>query len=59
VIQRDLRRGEKLLISVGCLVAFSGGVDYDVQMIEGFANVYAGGEGLFMTTLTAPGTVWL
>jgi Mitochondrial biogenesis AIM24 len=40
-------------------VAFSGGVDYDVQMIKGFANVFAGGEGLFMTTLTGPGTVWL
>lgn len=28
-------------------------------MIKGFANVFAGGEGLFMTTLTGPGTVWL
>ena len=31
----------------------------DVQMIKGFANVFAGGEGLFMTTLTGPGIVWL
>jgi hypothetical protein len=31
----------------------------DVQMIKGFANVFAGGEGLFMTTLTGPGVVWL
>lgn len=28
-------------------------------MIKGFANVIAGGEGLFMTTLTGPGVVWL
>jgi hypothetical protein len=28
-------------------------------MIKGFANVFAGGEGLFMTTLTGPGIVWL
>jgi len=28
-------------------------------MIKGFANVFAGGEGLFMTTLTGPGVVWL
>lgn len=28
-------------------------------MIKGFANVFAGGEGLFMTTLKGPGTVWL
>lgn len=31
----------------------------DVQVIKGFANVFAGGEGLFMTTLTGPGVVWL
>ena len=28
-------------------------------MIPGFKNVLFGGEGLFMTTLTGPGTVWL
>lgn len=28
-------------------------------MVQGFANVFAGGEGLFMTTLTGPGVVWL
>ena len=28
-------------------------------MIKGFANVVAGGEGLFMTTLTGAGVVWL
>lgn len=28
-------------------------------MIKGFANVFGGGEGLFMTTLTGPGVVWL
>ena len=31
----------------------------DVQTIKGFANVFAGGEGLFMTTLRGPGVVWL
>lgn len=59
VIRRDLADKETLRISSGCLVAFSNGVDYDVQMIRGLANVFAGGEGLFMTTLTGPGTVWL
>ena len=28
-------------------------------MVKGFANVLGGGEGLFMTTLTGPGVVWL
>jgi len=31
----------------------------DVQMLSGFKNVLFGGEGLFITTLTGPGTVWL
>lgn len=59
LIRRDLDDGEELRISSGCLVAFSDGVDYDVQMIKGFQNVIAGGEGLFMTTLKGPGVVWL
>ncbi len=31
----------------------------DIQMMQGFKNVLFGGEGLFVTTLTGPGTVWL
>lgn len=59
LIRHDLDDGEELRISSGCLVGFSDGVDYDVQMIKGFQNVIAGGEGLFMTTLKGPGVVWL
>eukprot|EP00934_Nitzschia_sp_Nitz4_P001138 Nitzschia sp. Nitz4//scaffold178_size73299//43652//44750//NITZ4_005707-RA/size73299-snap-gene-0.144-mRNA-1//-1//CDS//3329539146//1138//frame0 len=59
LIRRELDHGEQLRISSGCLVGFSQGVDYDVQMVQGFKNVFAGGEGLFMTTLTGPGVVWL
>jgi len=59
LIRRDLEAGEELRISSGCLVGFTEGVSYDVQMVKGFKNVFAGGEGLFMTTLTGPGVVWL
>lgn len=59
LIRRDLREGETLRISSGCLVAFSEGVEYDIQMMPGFKNVVFGGEGLFVTTLTGPGTIWL
>ena len=51
LVRRDLNEGEQLRISSGCLVAFSQGVDYDVQMVQGFTNVVFGGEGLFLTTL--------
>lgn len=59
LIRKELSEGQELRVSSGCLVGFSEGVDYDVQMVKGFKNVFAGGEGLFMTTLTGPGTVWL
>lgn len=31
----------------------------DIQMLKGYKNVLFGGEDLFVTTLTGPGTVWL
>ena len=59
LIRRDLGEGEKLRISSGCLVAFSYGIDYDIEQMKGFKNVVFGGEGLFVTTLTGPGVAWL
>lgn len=53
LIRRELEPGEQLRISSGCLVGFSAGVDYDVQMVQGFKNVFAGGEGLFMVRIVA------
>jgi len=59
LLRRDLDAGEQLRISSGSLVAFSNGVEFDIQMLKGYKNVLFGGEGLFVTTLTGPGTVWL
>ena len=59
LIRKNLRHDEILRVSSGCLVGFQSGVEYDIQMISGYKNVIFGGEGLFMTTLTGPGTVWL
>jgi uncharacterized protein (AIM24 family) len=60
LIRRELKSGEQLRISSGCLVCFTEGVDYDVQMMGGgITNIIGSGEGLFLTTLTGPGIVWL
>jgi len=59
IIRKELEDGESLRISSGCLVAFTQQVSYDIQIVQGFKNVLFGGEGLFLTTLTGPGTVWL
>lgn len=59
VIRKDLAAGETLRVDTGCLVAFATSVDYDVQFVGGFKNMLFGGEGLFLTRLTGPGTVFL
>ncbi|CAM9510778.1 unnamed protein product [Scytosiphon promiscuus] len=59
LIQRELKDGETLRVSSGSVVAFSTSVQYDVQTVPGFKNVVFGGEGLFITKLTGPGTVFL
>ena len=59
LIRKDLQEGEELRVASGALVAFSQGVDFDIQTVAGFKNVLFGGEGLFVTTLKGPGTVFL
>ncbi|KAL7457770.1 hypothetical protein ACHAWC_010733 [Mediolabrus comicus] len=59
VVKKTLRSNETLRVSSGSLVAMTSTIDYDVTMMSGFKNVLFGGEGLFITTLTGPGTVWL
>ena len=59
LVRRDLKEGESLRVSSGSLVAMTQTVDFDVSMMPGIKNAMFGGEGLFITTLTGPGTVWL
>lgn len=59
IIQKNLMPGETLKVDTGCLVAFSPGVDYDIQFVGGFKNALFGGEGLFLAKLTGPGIVYL
>jgi len=59
VIRRDLAAGERLLVDTGCIVGFDAGVDYDIEMVKGIGSMLFGGEGLFLATLTGPGTVYL
>ncbi len=57
--RRELASGETLRLDTGCLVALQPSVDYDIQMTGSFKNMIFGGEGLFLTTLRGPGTVWV
>lgn len=51
--------GETLRVDTGCIVAFSRGIDYDIQRAGGLKSMFFGGEGLFLATLRGTGTVLL
>lgn len=59
VVQRELKAGERLDVDTGCVVAFHDTVSMDVKAVGGIKSMVFGGEGMFLATLTGPGTVWL
>lgn len=59
VMERNLAPGETIKVDTGNVAAFEEGVRYQAEMVKGFKNILFGGEGLFLTTLTGPGKVWL
>ena len=58
IVEKELN-GETLRLDTGCLVAFTSGIDYDIQMTSGLKSMFFGGEGLFLTTLSGHGKVWI
>lgn len=58
VIKKKLD-GETLRVDTGCLVAFTEGIDYDIQRAGNLKSMFFGGEGLFLATLRGTGTVLL
>lgn len=58
IVRKELN-GETLKVDTGCLVAFTPGVNYDIQRAGGLKSMVFGGEGLFLASLSGHGTVWL
>ena len=59
VVEMDLKEGEQIKVETGHVALFESTVSYDVESVSGFKNVLFGGQGLFLTTLTGPGKVYL
>ena len=59
VVEKELQAGELLKVDTGCVVAYTAGVDFDIEFIRGIKNWMFGGEGLFFAILKGPGKVWL
>jgi len=59
VIELSLKKGQTLKVDTGHIAMYEPTVDFDIVMVEGIKNIFVGGEGLFLSTLTGPGKVWL
>ena len=59
VLERQLAAGETLRVDTGCIVAYTPGIDFDIEFVGGIKTALFGGEGLFFAVLRGPGTVWL
>lgn len=59
LVRRDLKAGETLMVDTGCVVAYTLGVDFDIQYVGKIKTALFGGEGLFLARLSGPGTIWL
>lgn len=58
VVEKQLNN-ETLRIDTGCLVGFSEGISYDIEMVKGLKSMFLGGEGLWLATVSGTGTVWV
>jgi len=59
VIEKELQAGEILKVDTGCVVAYTSGIDFDIEFVRGIRNWMFGGEGLFFAILRGPGKVWI
>ena len=46
-------------VDTGCLVAFTAGINYNIERAGSLKSMFFGGEGLFLATLIGTGTVLL
>ncbi|WP_271270946.1 TIGR00266 family protein [Aliamphritea hakodatensis] len=58
VVRKELNN-ETLRVDTGCLVGFSEGVSYDIELTKGMKSMLLGGEGLWLATLSGTGSVWI
>ena len=55
----DLAPGQQIIVDTGYVAAYTGSCKMDIQTVKGLKNIVFGGEGLFNTVITGPGTVYL
>jgi len=58
IIKKELNN-ETIIVDTGCLVAFTQGINYDIQRTGNLKSMFFSGEGFFLATLNGTGTVYL
>jgi len=58
VIEKTLNN-ETLRLDTGCLVAYEPQLNFDIQSAGGLKSMIFGGEGMFLSTLSGTGKVWI
>jgi len=58
-IERELAPGEVLQVATGFVAMYEASVTMNITRVKGISNLLFGSEGVFLTTLTGPGKVWL
>jgi uncharacterized protein (TIGR00266 family) len=54
-----LKEGQTLKVDQSHLAMMEPTVNFDITRVKGISNVFFSGEGLFLSTLTGPGKIWL
>ncbi len=58
VTKKELNN-ERLRVDTGCIVGFTSGIDYSIEMAGGLKSMFFGGEGMFLASLQGSGIVYL
>lgn len=58
-VKYTLQQGQKLIIDPGHMAVQDISVQTEITRVKGIKNIFLGGEGLFLATLTGPGDVYL
>jgi uncharacterized protein (AIM24 family) len=59
LVQIELAAGETVRVNPDYIAMHDMTVRSSIEMVKGAANIIFGGEGIFLTTLTGTGRVWL
>jgi uncharacterized protein (TIGR00266 family) len=58
IIEKQLDN-QTIKVDTGCVVAFEESINYDIQRAGNLKSMIFGGEGIFLTTLSGTGKVWI